>query len=83
MDGWMVVLHVALELIWQLLKCPESWRWSRKLIQIISGGGREGMESGFMRRGKPSKTRTKTIFCFVSFGQHSRNMFMAVGLIVI
>lgn len=24
--GWMVVLHVALDLLWQLLQCPESWR---------------------------------------------------------
>lgn len=28
--GWMVALCGALDLIWQLLKCPESWRWSRK-----------------------------------------------------
>lgn len=45
----------------------------------------KGMEGGFKGKGKPkpSKNRTKNIFCLVFFGQHSRNMFLAVGLIII
>lgn len=43
----------------------------------------KGMEGGFKGKGKPSKNRTENMFCLVFFGQHSRNTFLAVGLIII
>lgn len=82
----MALLHVALDLTWQFQKCPESWRL--EVVQEINLDnflGVEGkrMEGGFKGKGKPSKNRTKNMFCLVFFGQHSRNMVLAVGLIII
>jgi len=84
--GWMVALHVALDVIWQLLKCPESWRL--EMVQEMNsnnlwGWKGKGMESGFIGRGKSSENKARNMFCFVFFGQHSRNMFLVVGLIIV
>ena len=51
----MAALYMAMGLIWKPLECPESWRWSRKQIQIIwgggGGGGAEGKKMGMGFRG--------------------------------
>lgn len=83
----MALLHVALDLIWQLWKCPESWRL--EVVQEINSDNFVGVEGkgggggGFKGKGEPSKNRTKNMFCLGFFGQHNRNMFLAVGLIII
>lgn len=66
----MALLHIALDLIWQLWKCPDSWRL--EVVQEINldnfvGVEGKGMEGGFKGKGEPSKNRTKKHVLFGIF----------------
>lgn len=82
----MALLHVALDLSWQFWKRPESWRLEVvqeiNLDNFVGVEGKKGWRVVSRGRGSLPKTEQKT-FCLVFFGQHSRNTFLTVGLIII